>query len=108
MSSSDQLPAVRSDLHETISRLQHHLPALRERYGVTELGLFGSLLHKPGGEVNDIDILVSFDERPVSLFDFVRLRDELADLLGVEVDLVEKKALKPGIGDRIVQEVRYL
>jgi uncharacterized protein len=108
MSNSDQVPTIRQDLQVTIRQLQRHLPALRERYGVIELGLFGSLLHKPSAEVNDIDILVSFDERPVSLFDFIRLKGELTDILGVEVDLVEKKALKPGIGDRIIQEVRYL
>ncbi|TVR69741.1 MAG: nucleotidyltransferase [Sphaerobacteraceae bacterium] len=102
------MPAIRPDFHETVIRLRRHLPGLRERYGVTELGVFGSLLHKPASEVNDIDILVSFDDRPVSLFDFVRLKSELADILGTEVDLVEKKALKPGIGDRIIQEVRYL
>jgi len=38
----------------------------------------------------------------------VGLEIELSDLLGVKVDLVEKKALKPHIGRHILEEVVYL
>jgi len=48
--------------------------------------------------------LVEFEE-PVGFFDFIALEDYLAGLLGVKVDLVSKKALKPRIGERILKEV---
>jgi len=38
----------------------------------------------------------------------VGLEIELSDLLGVKVDLVEKKNLKPYIGQRILREVIYV
>ena len=38
-------------------------------------------------------------------FEFIALEDYLSDLLGVKVDLVSKKALKPRIGERILKEV---
>lgn len=44
----------------------------------------------------------------ISLLDFVELENYLSDLLGVKVDLVEKSALKPGIGKRILDEVVYV
>ena len=56
---------------------------------------------------SDIDILVEF-ERPVGFVRFMRLEKRLAELLGMPVDLVTKKALKPHIGKRILQEVRYV
>jgi predicted nucleotidyltransferase len=54
-----------------------------------------------------VDILVEF-ERPIGLIEFVRLKNYLSDLLGVNVDLVMEKALKPGIGQRILGEVLYV
>lgn len=49
-------------------------------------------------------MLVEFSTPP-SLFQFVRMKNELAELLGVPVALVMKSALKPAIGAMILQEV---
>ena len=57
--------------------------------------------------IGDIDILVEFD-RPIGFVRFMRLEKRLAELVGMPVDLVTKKALKPHIGKRILQEVRYV
>ena len=59
------------------------------------------------GACSDIDILVEF-ERPIGFVRFMRLEKRLAELVGMPVDLVTKKALKPHIGKRILQEVRYV
>ena len=40
-----------------------------------------------------------------SLLEFIRMEDDLINRLGVKVDLVMKKALKPHIGRRILEEV---
>ncbi len=53
---------------------------------------------------SDVDVLVEFED-PVVLFEFMKLENYLSDLLGVKVDLVSKKALKPHIGERILEEV---
>jgi predicted nucleotidyltransferase len=52
----------------------------------------------------DVDVLVEFDD-PIGLFEFMKLENYLSDLLCVKVDLVSKKALKPHIGERILEEV---
>ena len=80
---------------------------LRVRYGVKDIGIFGSYVREEQTETSDIDVLVEF-EKPIGLLEFVGLKNHLSDLLGVKVDLVMKKALKPRIGDRILNEVVYV
>lgn len=80
---------------------------LQERFGVTGIGIFGSFVRRESTVASDIDILVEFD-KPVSFFRFLRLEDHLKALLGVNVDLVEKNALKPVIGQHILKEVVYV
>ena len=68
------------------------------------IGVFGSYVRGEQKEGSDLDVLVEFEE-PVGLFEFMALENYLSDLLGVKVDLVSKKALKPHIGKRILEEV---
>ena len=44
---------------------------------------------------SDVDVLVTFGpEAPWTLFDFVQMQDELKEMLGRDVDLVEKAAIE--------------
>jgi len=65
------------------------------KWQITELALFGSVLRDDFGPDSDIDVLVRFapDARH-SLFDLVRMEDELRDLFGREVDLVERGTIE--------------
>jgi predicted nucleotidyltransferase len=87
--------------------LEAHKEEFNQKYHVKGIGIFGSYLRGEQRETSDVDILVEFD-RPIGLIEFVRLKNYLSDLLGVKVDLVMKKALKPGIGQRILSEVLYV
>jgi len=84
--------------------LRAHLPELRVRYGITYLGIFGSYVRGEQKTTSDVDILVEFD-RPGTLLDFIHLQNDLEDLLGVRVDLVEKSGLKPAIRPYVLAEV---
>jgi len=87
--------------------LAEHKAKLLEKYGVKEIGVFGSYLREEQKETSDVDILVEF-KRPVGMLTFINLKNYLSDLLGINVDLVTKKALKPRIGERILSEVVYV
>jgi len=87
--------------------LAEHKNEIVEKYGVTEIGIFGSYLREEQKETSDVDILVEF-KRPVGMLMFINLKNYLSDLFGVNVDLVMKKALKPRIGQRILNEVIYV
>ena len=90
---------------ETVKRaLLQHKNELTEKFKVETLGVFGSYVRGEQKLSSDVDILVEFEE-PVGLFEFMKLENYLSDLLGVKVDLVSKKALKPHIGEHILQEV---
>ena len=91
-------------LDEILDTLQAHLPERRQRYGVRSLGVFGSYVHGEQRRRSDLDLLVEFDGRPLTLFKFVEIENYLSDLLDVKVDLVEKTALKPAIGRHILEE----
>jgi len=72
-------------------------------HAVSGVWVFGSAARGELRLDSDIDLLVEFD-RPVSLFEFARLRGHLQDLLGRPVDLVTREALKPQLRDRILRE----
>jgi len=92
---------------EIKSILLEHREELRKKYKVKEIGIFGSCVRGEQQSFSDIDILVEFEES-VGFFKFMDLEDFLKKLLGVKVDLVTKKALKPNIGKHILREVVYL
>lgn len=80
---------------------------LKEKYHIKELGIFGSYVRDEQREDSDIDILVEF-EKPIDFFTFIELEETLTELLGVKVELVMKRALKPLIGRCILEEVQYV
>ena len=82
--------------------LREHLPELREKYGVKSLGIFGSYV-RGEEEDSDLDLLVEFIRTPGLAFFGLELY--LSELLGVEVELVMKSALRRRIGQRILEEV---
>ena len=81
-----------------------HKAELNEKFKVKTIGVFGSYVRGEQKRSSDVDVLVEF-EVPVGLFEFRKLENYLSDLLGVKVDLVSKKALKPHIGEHILKEV---
>jgi hypothetical protein len=91
-------------IEEIRQDLQMNLPELRDRYGVTYLGIFGSYVRGEQKTTSDVDILVEFD-RSGTLLDFIHLQHDLEDLLGIRVDLVEKSGLKSTIKSYVLAEV---
>ena len=89
-----------------LEKLESEKPFLKKEYKVKRIGLFGSFVRKEQGKASDIDLLVEFQE-PISLFKFIDLENHLGKILEKKVDLVSKKALKPRLKKKILEEVRY-
>jgi predicted nucleotidyltransferase len=65
------------------------------RWKVVEFSLFGSILREDFHPDSDVDVLVRFaPDAQISLFDLVDMQNELKDVFGREVDLVEKEAIQ--------------
>lgn len=66
-----------------------------QRWQISELALFGSVLRDDFSANSDIDLLVTYGAgRRFGFRDFLAMRDELESLLGREPDLVEKDLLE--------------
>lgn len=87
--------------------LSEEKETLERNYNVKRIGVFGSVTRGEDTKKSDIDLLVDFSE-PIGLIKFVNMENYLSDKLGSKVDLVSRKALKPHIGERILNEVVYI
>lgn len=86
--------------------LQAEKPYLAEKFGVTEIGVFGSYVRGEQDPDSDIDILIELARPPrISLPGLVELEYYLSDLLGTKADVAIKKNLRKRIGKRILDEV---
>jgi predicted nucleotidyltransferase len=95
------------DVEDIKRTLLRNKAELKKKFLVKTIGVFGSYVRGEQKRQSDVDLLVEFEE-PVGLFEFMDLEMYLTDLLGVKVDLVSKKALKPHIGERILKEVAMI
>lgn len=65
------------------------------KWKITELALFGSVLREDFGSRSDVDCLVVFaPDADWSLLDVIAAEEELGDLLGRPVDLVERHTVE--------------
>jgi predicted nucleotidyltransferase len=75
------------DKTQVISKLRQHEPELKAA-GIAHVHLFGSTGRGEAAPASDIDLMIDFDEsKPQSLMSLSRLKNQLTDLLGQEVDL---------------------
>jgi len=87
--------------------LSKHKSELHKKYYVKEIGIFGSYIRGEQKRGSDVDVLIDFF-KPIGLLKFIELEGYLGRLCRAKIDLVMKAALKPRIGERILQEVVYL
>jgi predicted nucleotidyltransferase len=94
--------------NDTIENLKRHLPEIKEKFKVKEIGLFGSYVKGNIKKSSDIDVLVEFEEGYKNFDNYMELRFYLEDTFKRKVDLVLKVALKEEIKPYILKEVVYV
>ena len=80
--------------------------SLFQKYPIKELAIFGSYAREEQNPKSDLDILVEFHSSIGS--EFIELGDELEEMLGIKVDLVSKKGIKPRYLEQIKDELIYV
>jgi predicted nucleotidyltransferase len=95
---SSRIPVDRQQIAEFCRR--HH---------IRKLSLFGSVLRADFRPGSDVDVLVTFEPGHVIGLRIVDIEDELSQLVGRRVDLVNEKYLNRRIRDRVLAtaEVQY-
>ncbi len=87
-----------------LTRLKGSIEEIRRRFGVRTLAVFGSIARDEAADNSDVDVLVVFNQR--ATFDiYMDLKFYLEELLGMSVDLVTDKALRPQVRQAIEQEL---
>jgi predicted nucleotidyltransferase len=81
-------------------KIRETIVAILTKYDAERIAIFGSYARGEAGAKSDIDILVRFS-RPKSLFQLVRIEDEIEETLHMKVDLVTEKAVSPYLVDSI-------
>ena len=88
------------DVDDIRTILRRHTGLLDARK-VLSIAVFGSVARADAHADSDLDFLVELDERRrPTLFDLIALEQDLSDLFGRSVDVVERDQLKPAIRRR--------
>jgi predicted nucleotidyltransferase len=90
-------------LDETKKQLCDLKPALKAKYNVDTMEIFGSYARCGQTQQSDIDLLVTYSEAP-DIVGVNSLKRFLRRRLGVKVDIVSKKYVNPLIKEKILKE----
>ena len=78
-----------------------------EKYGINNLGIFGSLSRDEGEDESDIDIVIETLEP--DLFKIIHIKEELEELFNRSVDIVRKREkMNPYLKKRIERDAVYV
>lgn len=92
---------------EALAAKRDEVLAIAAAHGASNLRVFGSVAKGLDTEDSDLDLLV--DIHPdISLFQYVGLQLDIAEALGIKVDLCTEDELHPKLRERVLAEVRPL
>jgi len=78
-----------------------------KKYGIVELGLFGSVVRNQASSDSDVDICIK--TKIPDMFALVHIKDELQKLLSSSIDIVRiRDKMNPYLKNRIDKEAIYV
>ncbi|ELS00047.1 nucleotidyltransferase family protein [Gloeocapsa sp. PCC 73106] len=87
---------------EILAKLRQEQSTIKS-FGVKSLAIFGSVARDEAKPESDLDLLVEFEGK-VTFDRYMDLKFYLEDYLGMKVDLVSQKMLKPQIRVSVLKE----
>lgn len=92
---------------EVLNVLQSFKSGFSERYGVTALGVFGSVARDQSTGTSDVDVVMEL--REPNLFTLVHVKEDLEEALHEHVDIVHyRERMNPFLKRRIDHEAVYV
>lgn len=99
--------SVNQQTNDVLTALQRFKASRGVSYGITRLGVFGSVARGDSRPDSDVDVVYETDTP--NLFRASHMRQELQDLLGRHVDVVRlRQHMNPGLKKRIQQDAQYV
>ena len=89
---------------EELETLKEKIVSILKKHKIKKAGIFGSYARGEQKNNSDIDLLIKVKDNKFSLLDFVGLKLDLENTLGIKVDLVEYETIKPKIREKILNE----
>lgn len=96
------VPALRRQ--EALTALRAHKDALKERFGVSKIALFGSVARDETEPNKDVDAVVWF-ERPITFRNFYGTMRYLEEVLGRTVDLTTEAGIRSGFRSSVERDL---
>jgi uncharacterized protein len=79
------------------------------KFGILNIGLFGSYVRNEQSDKSDIDILIDFDPDKENFDNYMAVYDLIEELFkDKKIEIVTKNGLSPYIGPGILNEVVYV
>ena len=91
-----------------IAALKSHKPEL-SKFGVRNIGLFGSYMRNEYSEKSDIDLLIDFEPEKENFDNYMAICDIFESIFHNEkIEVVTKNGLSKYIGPKILKDVMYV
>ncbi len=87
---------------------RERIEAFCRAHGIRRLALFGSVLRDDFRPESDIDVLIEFQPGVRVGLAFIRLQDELSEILGHKVDLNTPGSISRYFRDEVLDEAEEL
>ncbi len=92
---------------EVLALLKTFMERQQAEYGLVSIGIFGSFARDEARNDSDVDIV--FETNKPNLFRTARMKQDLEDLLGRSVDVLQLRGLtNPRLKARIEKEAVYV
>ena len=86
---SQQFPTTEQTIH--YKKINHQIKSYFKNQPIEKAWIFGSFARQTATYKSDIDILVQFVQpNNIDLFDYIGMKQDLEDLTGFKIDLVEQ------------------
>ena len=89
---------------DVLDLLREHKPIMKERFGVSEISLYGSFARDEGTEESDIDVVVKFGVKP-TFRSYFGAQIYLEDVFGRSVDLARIHELRKEIHPNVKRDL---
>ncbi len=100
-------PVPTKDKIKVFSLIAENKETIR-RYGVLNLGLFGSFVKNQQNSQSDVDLIVEFEQGKKTYKNFIRLAYFLEEIFGRRVELLTPQSISPYMKSHIMKEVEYV
>jgi uncharacterized protein len=82
------------NLYQRLAITPNQLAVFCQRWNVTELALFGSIVRDDFRSDSDIDMLITLSPNHTWGLEIIQMRDELADLCNRSIDLLTRQSIE--------------